>query len=171
MSAPGSRAKRSSSSVKGRPRSLSIASNILRSASLSSWRAASRSGVSGGDDSSGLNTAINAAAVAKVAIAASVPFFPARTTPLFSPSFFPPGTGGPFPAEGGFKGREKSLVRCSSRLFGLRRIRPIGGRRRIGEGVAVRRPQGGTVRTWVSSRWKNPCCPGQFLAEINNASR
>jgi hypothetical protein len=55
MTAPGSRAKRSSSSVKGRPRSLSIASNILRSASLSSWRAASRSGVSGGDDSSGLN--------------------------------------------------------------------------------------------------------------------
>jgi hypothetical protein len=60
MSAPGSRAKRSSSSVKGRPSSLSIASNILRSSLLSSWRAASRSGVSGGDGSSGVNTAINA---------------------------------------------------------------------------------------------------------------
>jgi hypothetical protein len=65
MSAPGSRAKRSSSSVKVRPRSLSIASNILRSSSLSSLRAASLSGVSGGDGSSGENTAINAAAVAK----------------------------------------------------------------------------------------------------------
>jgi hypothetical protein len=65
MSAPGSRAKRSSSSVKVRPRSLSIASNILRSSSLSSLRAASRSGVSVGDGSSGENTAINAAAVAK----------------------------------------------------------------------------------------------------------
>jgi hypothetical protein len=66
MSAPGSRAKCSSSSVKGRPRSLSIASNILRSSSLSFWRAARRSGVSGGDGSSGSNIAINAAAVAKL---------------------------------------------------------------------------------------------------------
>jgi|HubBroStandDraft_2_1064218.scaffolds.fasta_scaffold639132_1 hypothetical protein len=65
MSAPGSRAKRSSSSVKGRPWSLSIASNILRSSSLSFWRAARRSGVSEGDAFSGLNMAINAAAVAK----------------------------------------------------------------------------------------------------------
>jgi hypothetical protein len=37
---------------------------------------------------------------------ANVLFFPARTTPLFSPSFFPPGTGGPFPAEGGYKGEK-----------------------------------------------------------------
>jgi hypothetical protein len=67
MGAPGSRAKRSSSSVKVRPRSLSSTSNILRSSSLSSWRAATRSGVSGGDGSSGESTAINAAAAAKVA--------------------------------------------------------------------------------------------------------
>jgi hypothetical protein len=80
MSTPGSRAKRSSSSVKGRPRSLSIASNILRSSSLNNWGAASRSDVSGGDDSSGWNTAINAAAVAKLLLSASDLFFPARTT-------------------------------------------------------------------------------------------
>ena len=57
MSAPGSRARCSSSSVKGRRRSRSTASNISRSSSLSTWRAASRPGVSGGDGSSGLNTA------------------------------------------------------------------------------------------------------------------
>ena len=66
MSAPGSKAKRSSSSVKVRPRSFSIASNILRSSSLSNCRAASRSGVSPGDGSSGVNTAINAAPVARL---------------------------------------------------------------------------------------------------------
>jgi hypothetical protein len=27
--------------------------------------------------------------------------------------------------------------------------------------------QGGRVRTWVSSRWKNPWRPGQFSVEIN----
>jgi hypothetical protein len=69
MSAPGSRAKRSSSPVSGRPRSLSIASNILRSASLSSWRAALRSGVSGEDSSSGLNTTIKRRRRRQVAIA------------------------------------------------------------------------------------------------------
>jgi hypothetical protein len=30
------------------------------------------------------------------------------------------------------------------------------------------RDQGGKVRTWVSSRWKNPWRPGQFSVEINN---
>src|SRR5271155_5916351 len=29
----------------------------------------------------------------------------------------------------------------------------------------------GKVRTWVSSRWKNPCCPGQLSVEINNLDR
>jgi hypothetical protein len=54
MRAPGSSAKRSSSSLKGRPRSLSIASNILRSSSLSNWRAArGRGGLSGGVPSQG----------------------------------------------------------------------------------------------------------------------
>src|ERR1700722_424895 len=57
MSAPGSRAKRSSSSVRGRPRSLSNASSILRSPSLSFWRTARRFGASGGDGSSGSNMA------------------------------------------------------------------------------------------------------------------
>ena len=27
--------------------------------------------------------------------------------------------------------------------------------------------RGGKVRTWVNSRWKNPCCPGQLSVEIN----
>jgi len=29
----------------------------------------------------------------------------------------------------------------------------------------------GEVRTWVSSRWKNPCCPGQFSVEIRRSLR
>jgi hypothetical protein len=125
MSAPGSRAKCFSSSVKGWPRSRSIASNISRSSSLSNWRAASCSGVSGGDGSSGLNTAssylggvqrrlpispsknpiraqiandlveldrltINAAAVAKLQLPASVLFFPSQDDPFASQSLFPP---------------------------------------------------------------------------------
>ena len=55
MSGPGSRTKRSSSSVKGRTSSRSMAATILRSSLLSSWRAASRSGVTGEDGSSGVN--------------------------------------------------------------------------------------------------------------------
>jgi hypothetical protein len=47
MTAPGSRAKRSSSSVKGRTSSRSIASTMLHSSSLIRSRAAMRSGVSG----------------------------------------------------------------------------------------------------------------------------
>jgi ATP dependent DNA ligase C terminal region len=58
MSAPGSSAKRSSSLVKGRPKSRSSVSRILRSLAVSRWRAASRSAVSGGDGSSGLNMAV-----------------------------------------------------------------------------------------------------------------
>jgi len=28
--------------------------------------------------------------------------------------------------------------------------------------------QQGWIQTWVTSQWKNPSIPGQFLAEINN---
>ena len=54
--------------------------------------------------------------------------------------------------------REKVLIWCSSRLFELRRIRPVSGRRGIGEGVTVRRPQNTPppavvaqqVRSWLA---------------------
>jgi hypothetical protein len=56
---------------------------------------------------------------------------------LLSQSLFPPGTGGPFAAEGGHKGRKKGLVRGSSLKIGLRRF----GRTGVAEMVRVRRPQ------------------------------
>ena len=50
-----------------------------------------------------------------------------------------------------------ALSSSCGRLFvwlGLGLVRPLG--------------QGGRVRTWVSSRWKNPWRPGQLSVEINS---
>ena len=163
MSAPGSKAKRSSSSVKGRPSSLSIPSNILRSASLSSWRAASRSGVSGVDGSLGANMALNAAAVTKLPLPRSVLLFPARTTTCSAYAIRPRGCARPCrsaPRSRTSCGRRQDFTRPTQRAV-----------HRLGPSVGRLPPLRRLKTSWpLLSRIRNPIVRGGN-AELTNWSR